>query len=399
MRKLLWVGDAACPSGFAKSTHGVCDYLDYRANPGNPHPWDVTILGINYRGDPHRYPYDIFAAGATGDGFGIGRMLWMCDHVTPSAIAIQQDPWNFPAYLKQLHTIPEFKDIPVIGYVAVDGLNCLGAGMNGLSLAVFWTEFGRREARLGGYEGNSAVVPLGVDTTLYTPGDKVEARKRLGLPDAFHDTFIVGNVNRNQPRKRLDLTIRYFAEAWKTLDCPPKMFLYLHVAPTGESGYKVKQLAEYYGILNQLILMEPSPWYGHTEDKMVDTYRSFDIQITTTQGEGDGLTTKEGMACGIPQIVPEWSALGEWAKGYAISVPCTSTAATIGHANAIGGIADEDIFVQRIRNLYGNLGLRVSVAEKCLECARQPKFQWSEVGRGFAEAVDEVLEAEAVCLP
>jgi glycosyltransferase involved in cell wall biosynthesis len=131
---------------------------------------------------------------------------------------------------------------------------------------------------------------------------------------------------------------------------------------------------------------------------MVQTYRTFDLQVTTTQGEGDGLTTKEGMACGIPQIVPEWAALGEWAKGYAVTVPCTSTAATIGRANAIGGIPDEAIFVQRLRNLYGNRAMRIAVAEKCLECVAQPQYRWEAVGRGFADALDAELVPRQISL-
>ena len=391
MRKLLWVGDAACPSGFAKSTHGVCDYLDHRSNPANTNPWDVTVLGINYRGDPHAYAYDIFAAGAGGDGFGINRLVWMCDHVLPDAIVVQQDPWNFPAHFKALKVTPEYLDVPVIGFVAVDGLNCRGYELEGLTLAVFWTEFGRTQAQLGGFTGPTAVVPLGVDLSLYRPGLQREARKKIGLPDSLFDAFIVGNVNRNQPRKRLDLTIRYFARFWESVGKPRNAFLFLHVAPTGEFGYDVKQLCKYYGVYSQLILMEPSPWYGDTEDQVVATYQSFDVQVTTTQGEGDGLTTKEGMACGIPQIVPEWAALGEWTKGYAVNIPCTTTAATMGHANAIGGIADEEIFVQQLRNLYQDRTLRTSVAEKSLACVQNPKFRWLEVGRGFAEAVDAVL--------
>jgi glycosyltransferase involved in cell wall biosynthesis len=370
----------------------VCDYLDHRANRNNDHPWDVTILGINYRGDPHSYPYDIFAAGATGDGFGIARTVWMCDHVKPDAIVIQQDPWNFPAYLQILRSVDDYKSVPVIGFVAVDGLNCRGSDLNGLALSVFWTQFGREQAQLGGYTGPSAVVPLGVDLNVFSPGDQRAAREQLGFPASMARAFIVGNVNRNQPRKRLDLTIRYFAEFWKSVQRPPDVHLYLHVAPTGENGYNVKQLCEYYGVLSQLVLMEPSPWYGETEARMVQTYRAFDVQITTTQGEGDGLTTKEGMACGIPQIVPEWAALGEWTKGYAIHIPCTSTAATIGRANAIGGIADEAIFVQRLRNLYSDRSMRIAVAEKGIECVAQPQYRWESVGRGFAEALDEVLE-------
>jgi len=390
MRKLLWVGDAGCSSGFAKGTHGVCDYLDYRANPSNPNPWDITLLGINYRGDPHSYPYPMYAAMPGGDPFGVGRLLWMCDLVKPDAIVVQQDPWNFPAYFRQLKSVPEYVDIPVIGFVAVDGLNCRGTDLNDLTLAVFWSNFGEVNARLGGYTGPSAVVPLGVDLDVYQPGDRLEARKRVGLPEKCWNAFIVGNVNRNQPRKRMDLTVRYFAQWWLGAGKPKDAFLYLHLAPTGEFSYDVKQLASYYGIFSRLILMDAEPFYGVNEPSLADTYRCFDVQVTTTQGEGDGLTTKEGMACGIPQVLPDWSALGEWARDYAFMIHCSSTAATIGRVNAIGGIADEQDFVAALVELYENPETREEFSRRALSCVRQPKYRWPAVGRGFSDAVEQL---------
>lgn len=398
MRKLLWVGDAGCASGFAKATHGVCDFLDYRANPDNPTPWDVTVLGINYRGDPHSFKYPIYTALPGGDLFGVGRIVWMCDAVQPDAILIQQDPWNFPHYVARLKGVPEYKDLPVIGSVAVDGLNCRGTDLNDLTLAIFWTRFGEEQARRGGFTSTSAVVPLGVDLTIYAPGDRREARQRLKLPERCLDGFIVGNVNRNQPRKRLDLSIRYFARWWEEAGRPKNAFLYLHVAPTGEVSYDVRQLSSYYGILHQLILLEPEPWYGQTNEFMVDTYRSFDVQISTSQGEGWGLTTLEGMACGIPQIVPEWAALGEWAKTYAIPVPCTTTAATIGRYNAIGGVADEEQFVKALHALYSDPDMREEFETLSIWCANQNKYRWPEIGQGMAEAIDLVLTPEGVAV-
>lgn len=394
MRRLLWIGDAACSSGFARSTHAVCDYLDYRANPTNPDPWDVTVLGINYRGDPHTYPYPIYPAFAGGDIFGVGRTVWMCDLVRPDVIAIQQDPWNFPAYVEQLAKAPEYQWVPLVGFVAVDGLNCRGEDLKSLSLAIFWTHFGRDQAALGGYTGVSAVVPLGVDTKVFTPGDRTEARRYLGLPERFIDGYIVGNVNRNQPRKRMDLTVRYFAHWWNDLHRPRDVYLFLHVAPTGEFSYDLKQLAKYYGVNTQLIMYEPEPWNGRDNADMAQTYRAFDVQVTTTQGEGDGLTTKEGMACGIPQIVPDWAALGEWTKDYALRIPCTSTAATIGMANAIGGIADEDLFVKALDRVYQNPELREGLSEMSLKCARQLQYRWASVGRGFARGLESLRITE-----
>jgi hypothetical protein len=60
------------------------------------------------------------------------------------------------------------------------------------------------------------VVPLGVDTDIYKPGDKSAARKKLGIAPVKDTDFIVCNVNRNQNRKRIDLTILYFAEWIRT---------------------------------------------------------------------------------------------------------------------------------------------------------------------------------------
>jgi len=45
MKKLLWIGDAACDSGFSNVTHSVLSFLH--------NSWDVSVLGVNYRGDPH----------------------------------------------------------------------------------------------------------------------------------------------------------------------------------------------------------------------------------------------------------------------------------------------------------------------------------------------------------
>jgi D-inositol-3-phosphate glycosyltransferase len=102
--------------------------------------------------------------------------------------------------------------------------------------------------------------------------------------------------------------------------------LYLHVCPTGDVGYGIDQLAKYYNLKGRVILAQPGVYHGSTDDEMALTYRAANVGISTTQGEGWGLTTMEGMACGLPQIVPDWSALGEWAAPAAYLVPCSRIA-------------------------------------------------------------------------
>lgn len=381
MRKLLWVGDAACESGFAKCTHNSLEALRKT--------WDVSVLGLNYRGDPHAYPYPIFPCWPGGDAFGVGRVRDIVDGVKPQVVIIQNDPWNIPAYMKKL----EGSDVPVIGAIAIDGLNARGRALNRLTHAMFWTKFAQDEAIKGGMTIPSSVVPLGVDTNVFYPQDKAHVRELIGLPQDVRDGFIVGNVNRNQPRKRLDLMIRYFGiwiETRKIRDA----FLYLHVAPTGDMGYQCEQLAEYYGFNDsknsRLILAEPEMFHGTPEAWVARTYNAFDVQMTTTQGEGWGLTTLEGMACGIPQIVPDWAALGDWAKHAAHTVPCTSTSVTP-MANVVGGVMDEELAMIALDTMYQNRSVRELYRNRGLELTAHREYRWDNIAANFAAEVERAV--------
>jgi len=389
-KNLLWIGDACVPSGFARATHETLDAMDKDFN--------ITVLGLNYRGDPYNYPYDVYAAQATGDWAGLNRLIWMCDLVKQKygsldVIVIQNDPWNIPMYTKHLKRFPEYAKVPVVGAIAVDGKNCDGMQMNDLALGIFWTQFGLDEAREGGFRKSAAVIPLGVDLNVYKPMPKEEALKIVGLPEKYKDIFIVGNVNRNQPRKRLDLTIRYFAKWVKENNISPEQAaLFLHVAPTGDTGVDLKGLMQYYGIVQYLLLATPEMFYGKSEAELCATYNVFDLLVSTTQGEGMGLTTMEAMACGVPCIVPAWAALGEWAVNAAYLVPCTSTAVGPPYVNVIGGIADENLFVDAIDHLYSDKDARTLYAKSGLLRMQEEMFRWSNIGQQFNDAVMELLQ-------
>lgn len=388
MRKLLWIGDAVVATGFARCTHNVL------AEMGKT--WDVTVLGLNYLGDPHRLPYPVIPCWPGGDAFGLGRLEKLVGDLKPDVVVVQNDPWNIPAYLKLLPP-----GAHVVASMPVDGKNCrLGFDLDQLretkvphaklELAVFWTEFGLREARAGGFVGHAAVVPLGVDLDLYKPVDRKTARANVGV-EQLGDAFIVGNVNRNQPRKRLDLTIRAFAE-WVQTQQVDDAYLFLHVAPTGEQECDVQQLMSYYGFtkdLKRLILSVPDMGHGVDERALSSLYSSFDVQLSTTQGEGWGLTTMEGMACGVPQVVPDYSALGEWAKEAAMLVPCIAGGALTPRANVLGGVPDVGQAALCLDRLYRDKSLRGRLRQRGLALVARPEYRWASVGRAFAAAVEE----------
>src|SRR3990167_3151178 len=86
--RLLWIGDAVVAPGFARVTHSVLHYLQDK--------WDVTVLGINYNGDPHSFDYKIYPAlraqdfSLGGDQIGLHRLPELCASVKPDAIAALQ---------------------------------------------------------------------------------------------------------------------------------------------------------------------------------------------------------------------------------------------------------------------------------------------------------------------
>lgn len=383
-KRILWVGDAGCSTGFERCTRHACDSF-YRAG------WDVHVLGINHSGDPAGYPYLVYPAArpmTNDDAFGVRRLRAMAPGLDPDVIVLLNDPWNVPDYMTALEEI----DVPVIGWLAVDGKNCRGDALEGLAHAVFWTDFGVEEARLGGWNGPSSVIPLGVDRRVYAPRDRDEALDRLGILERARDQFIVGTIARNQPRKRLDLTVAYFAE-WIHEYGVDDAQLLMHVAPTGEMGWNLPQLRSYYDLDGHFLLSDPPTGHGVPEEDMPWLYAAMDVQVSTTQGEGFGLPVLEGMASGIPQLVPDWSALGEWPGDAAVKVPCSHIVHTHNLVNAMGGVPGRKRWIQELDRLYRDDEWRGEMSRRGIAKAAEDRFDWREAGSSFVELAESVAAA------
>lgn len=399
--KILFVGDAACSTGFALCTHEVCNRLH-----ANGH--EISILGINAWGDPHNYPYTIYPCVNPLDRSrmvcGEERLPKLIARLQPDAVVILQDPWNIQGYLTEIDdqlgapVSADFKVPTMIGWLAVDAKNqASGKQLNRLDHVVTWTQFGIDELRAGGYTGSHSIIGLGVDTTVYYPIDKAEARReifsRYGIDTSISpDSFIIGVVGRNQYRKRLDLTLEYYAEWIKSYDVRDA-HLYLHVAPTGESGCDIPKLLRYYGI--SAIVSEPSQaGQGATIDEMRSIYNLFDLYWTTTQGEGWGLPALEAMACGVPVLAPDWSGLREWAEPAAVLVSCTSTAlnAPINRAPyTIGGIADKYEMIAALDKIYRHRSYREQLSALGLRLAKE--LTWDRVGEQWESLLQSISQS------
>lgn len=388
--KILWSSDAVAQTGFARVTHNVV---------GRVHGVDdieVAVLGVNYVGDPHRYPYPIYPAGnrAEHDLYGIARLGEVCEYTQPDLIVLVNDPWNVAEFIQRAK-----QPVPMMAYMPVDGANMkpdIAITLNQLSLAVFYTEFGLLQARNGGFTGRAMVIPHGIDSTIYSPVPQAEARHVLGFDRTLaSDPFIVLNANRNQPRKRLDLTIAWWAQWWNAQGKPDDAYLYLHAA-NHDIGWDLIQLAKYFGMNKQMIVtsLRHDASSGVAEEKLSYVYSAADVQVSTTQGEGWGLTTHEGMACGAPQLLPDWSALGEWTRGAARLVRCDQIAVTPEQINVIGGIANQQEWMDGLTAYRTDPDYRRHMSNLAFARAHETRLTWADVTARFREAFTLAMTEE-----
>lgn len=319
--------------------------------------------------------------------WGMDRFPHLCAEFMPDAVVINNDPWNVARFLDHAP-----KGLPIIAYMPVDGANMdpeVAQRLNQLAAAVWYTDFGYREAVAAGFRGARHVVPHGIDSDHFVSLPQGFGRAQVGL-SVPEGAFIVGNVNRNQPRKRLDLTIQAFA-AWLKKSKAADAYLLLHCAKK-DSGWNLTQLASYYGIADRLILTGSDEMHQMPDASLLPAiYASLDVQITTTLGEGWGLTTMEGMACGVPQIVPDWAALSEW-TGPAVKVPC-SQEFVHPEINTIGAIPDQRALVAALDQLYRNPNRRRALGQKCRDHVRREGFQWSAVSADLQTVLLQALRS------
>jgi D-inositol-3-phosphate glycosyltransferase len=383
--RILVVGDAGVPTGFARVIEGIFRPLAAK--------YEIHQLGTNYQGDPHDYPWKVYRASLGGDPWGANRLVSLIEQVRPNLIFLLNDIWVLGHYMQALATMKHHP--PVIVYCPIDAgpieIEAV-APLSRVARFVTYTAFGKAqiEAAVAAQRevdpefkfADIEIIPHGVDTKVFfSLGEAREARRearRRILPHLTdpEDYFIVLNANRNQPRKRIDVTLRGFALF--AMDKPSTVQLYLHMGAE-DIGWNVLLLARRYGIEDRLILSSFNLNLGSVlSEEMNLIYNACEVGINTATAEGWGLVSFEHAATGAAQIVPRHSACEElWKDSAVLLEPALDF--VYEKTLTVGWLVTPESVASALEGLYQDRKLLETMSSKARALARRPEYRWKAI--------------------
>jgi glycosyltransferase involved in cell wall biosynthesis len=293
--------------------------------------------------------------------------------------------------IEEFHKQGKFK---FIGYAPMDSYNwtgCLSETANQWDAIISYTEFGAHEFIKGGINKPVAVIPHGVTPGQFYPVDKKEARKKLGLKD---EDFIIFNGNRNQFRKRMDITIAAFA---KFAVNKPNTKLYLHMGQK-DQGWDIMHIFDREMKKNgldpnsRIILTANCEGPPNVEVDMLNTiFNAVDVGVNTCKGEGWGLVSFEHAACKIAQVVPDHTSCKEIFEGYGRLIRCDHIDVDTNYGREMPCPSTEHL-VEILNDLYENREKLEATAELCYERATDKQFSWNTIGSQFGGVFEDALK-------
>lgn len=290
--------------------------------------YDIKIVGINYAGYPHNLPFKIYPAcnplyiGGGQDFYGREHLKRWVECEPFDLFFMLNDAWLLRDFAPDVVKIirEKSKTIPIICYFPIDADESEGAWFDWLmdvEVPVTYTDFAldvikRVYPALG---LRTKVIPHGADTNTFHPiqagsDSRVEYYKKL-VGDGF--TFI--NVNKNQVRKNIPASIAAMRE-YQRLAGNSVDTMVLHMNDEEQMGCHIKLIANSLDFDSKgTIRVSPARL---DEANLNAMYNACHAAITTSAGEGWGLSISEAICAGIPVLAPRHTSFPEVVREFGV---------------------------------------------------------------------------------
>ena len=356
---LVYADDPTCVTGFGTVSRNILGGLQATGC------YDISILGINYWGTPHEYPYKIWPTGTNKDNDPYGRQkaVSMIPNMPFDLIFFLQDSFilNFLPDLIP-HLKKSNRPFKSICYFPIDGepREQWIKNVTAVDYPVVYSEFGKAQCEKVWPECPELnIIPHGVNTKEFTVKDSREVESfRRQFFNKQADKFIFTNLNRNQQRKDIPRTIAAFK---KFHEIEPNSALYLHMSRQ-DQGWDLPLICAAYDLDTATEVIFPEnfgPNQGYPIKIVNLIYNASDCILSTTLGEGWGLSWIEAMATKTPVLMPGNTALLETItedRGYLVkSGADISHFTVVPHDNEIvRPLVDVNDMVDKMVYIYNN---------------------------------------------
>ena len=211
-----------------------------------------------------------------------------------------------------------------------------------------------------------AVIPLGVDLSMFTPRPHAEARVRLDLDPARRYVLAVGRI---EPLKGLDIRIRAIGELQARV--PVDLLIIGGDERAAPEIERLRGIAAVVGASSAVRFLGPKP-----HDTLADWYAAAHVVAVPSFYESFGLVAVEAMACGTPVVASRVGGLAstvvDGRTGYLVPWRCPEP------------------FAERIELLLRNEPLRLALGAAGAE--RMRAYGWDAVAERVGAATAALVE-------